>query len=300
MRKIAVIYNTRSGALSAESATPDSFLRELFEHRGIAAELVAFEPATVNKDARRLIDEKPDALIVAGGDGTVRSVAEQLMHRDVPLGVLPAGTMNVLARDLGVPDRIEPALDALLEAPVHKIDVATVNGTAFLCSSALAIVPHLGRVRERARNKRGWAVIRLLVHGFRIVRRYPRVRLTLVVDGYEHHVRTKAIVVSNNPLSTEPAPMPGRERIDTGQLVAYVTRDRTDWDLLAIVAKVLDGSWQGDPRVRTYRGKTIEVHSPKLQLTSVMSAGETDQLTMPLRYAIEPQALAVLAPRMGS
>lgn len=297
VRKIAVIYNARSGALASDSGTPAERVNDLFARRGISTELKEFEPATVGDDVRALLGHAPDAVIVAGGDGTIRSVAERLVQTDVPLGVLPAGTMNVLARDLGIPTELEAAADALVGAPVQRIDVASVNGKPFLCSSALAMMPHLGRVRERARGQSAWPLLRLVVRAIRIVRRYPRMRLRIVVDGYERTVRTSAIVVSNNPLSTQPAPKLGRERLDSGQLVAYATRDRTRWDLVAIGAKLMDGTWQNDRRVRTYEGATVEVHSSKLRLTSVMSDGETDQLTMPLRYEIQPRALAVLAPK---
>lgn len=299
VRTFAVIYNARSGALASESGTPAERLNDLFARRDISLELTEFDPTTVGGDVRRLINSAPEAIIVAGGDGTIRSVAHHLTQSEVPLGVLPTGTMNVLGRDLGVPTDLEAAVDALVDAPVQRIDVASVNGKTFLCSSALAMMPHLGRVREHARGQSGWPLLRLIARAIRIVRRFPRMRLRIVVDGYEHAVRTSAIVVSNNPLSTQPAAMPGRERLDSGQLVVYATRDRSPWDLVSIAAKLMDGTWQADRRVRTYRGATAEIRSSQLGLTSVMSDGETDQLTMPLRYEIQPGALAVLAPKRG-
>jgi diacylglycerol kinase family enzyme len=246
-----------------------------------------------------LLAGAPDALIVAGGDGTVRSIAERMLESDVPLGILPLGTMNVLARDLGVPGDLEGAVEALVSAPVDRIDVATVNGRPFLCSSTLAMMPHLGRLRERARGRLGPRALRQLGRALRLVWRYPRMRLTIVVDGQEYHVRTRAAVVSCNPLAAGPPPMPGRDRLDAGRLAVYVTRDRTHWDLIAVAGNLFRGSWQEDERIRTYEGKTVEVRSSELALMSVMSDGEIAQLSMPLRYEILPRALAVLAPGRG-
>lgn len=298
MHKIAVVYNARSGALSSgsEDAEPvEDRLADLFARRGVVAELQAFEPATLPEDVRALLAHQPDAVIVAGGDGTIRSVAEYTAGSGVPLGVLPAGTMNLLARDLGIPEETDAAVDALLAAPVQLIDVARVNGQVFLCSSALAIMPHLGRIRERSRGTIGLSLLRLWARAIRIWRRYPRMRLAVVVDGHEHLVRTRAMVVSNNPLTPRPGP-PHRDHLDTGRLVAYVTRDRTRWDLLGIAAKVPTGTWLTDRRLRTYEGETVQVVSSRLTMMSVMNDGEIVQLEMPLRYDIQPRALAVLAP----
>ncbi len=271
-------------------------LAELFSQRGVEATLQTFEPSSLGKDVRDLLAARPEAVVVVGGDGTVRSVAEHLVDGDVPMGVLPAGTMNVLAVDLGIPEELEEALDAVLAAPVRTIDVARLNGELFLCSSALAMIPHLGRIREGARGAIGLPLLRWVARGVRVWRRYPRMRLRIVVDGREHQVRTSAIVVSNNPLSTRPAPIPGRDSLDTGLLAAYVTRDRTRWDLFSIAAKLRDGTWQADKRLRSYHGRRVEVSSSQLDMMTVMSDGEVSQLSMPLRYDIQPRALAVLAP----
>ncbi|HEY6740186.1 MAG TPA: diacylglycerol kinase family protein [Actinopolymorphaceae bacterium] len=296
MRRIAVLYNARSGAAAADEAPVDQRLAATLEQHGVEADLREFDPWTVRQDIDVLVSARPDAVIVAGGDGTVKSVAEYLIPTGVPLGVVPMGTMNVLARDLGIPDELEAAVDALLSAPVRWIDVARVNDDVFLCSSALAMLPHLGRVREQAREARGLAMLRVLRKAVRVVRRYPRHRLRLVVDGETHTHRTRAVVVSNNPLASEPALVPGRERLDTGRLAAYVARDRTKWDLVMIAAKLLDGTWQHAKRLRTYHGRTVEISSEHLELVSVMNDGESVQLSMPLRYEILPKALAVLVP----
>jgi diacylglycerol kinase family enzyme len=299
VKHVAVVYNARSGALlSGRGDSPEERLTELFGRHGVSARLQAFDPATVAEDVRDLLaDEGPDALIVAGGDGTVRTVAGQLTGSSVPLGILPAGTMNVLARDLGIPLDLDAATAALLAAPAQKIDVAAVNGEPFLCHSTLAMMPHLGRLRERARGSLGWRTLRLVGKATRILWRYPRKQLTVVVDGARHVVRTRAIVVSSNPLSTGQSRRFGRERLDTGVLMVYVAQDKTNWDLLAVARKLFDGTWQQDERLQTYQGQTVEILSPTLTLMSVMSDGEIEQLGLPLKYEIRPRALAVLAPR---
>ncbi|GAA1500927.1 diacylglycerol kinase family protein [Dactylosporangium maewongense] len=296
MERVAVVYNGRSGAFLGGDPPEERLVRR-FGESGVTAQVRAFAPETLAADVEELLKGEPDAVFVAGGDGTVRAVAERMLGGDVPLGVLPAGTMNVLARDLGVPDDLDRAVGALLAAPVRRIDVATVNGVPFLCSSTLAMMPHLGRLREHARGRRGAGTVRLLGRGWRLLRRYPRLRLTIDVDGRVYEARTRAVVVSCNPLDAGPAPMPGRQRLDAGTLAVYVTDDRTGWDLLRVAGKLVRGTWQRDPGVHTYIGETVRVKTPALAMMSVMSDGEIAQLTVPLHYELRRRALAVLAPR---
>ncbi|HZM77083.1 MAG TPA: hypothetical protein VFC19_15220 [Candidatus Limnocylindrales bacterium] len=125
-------------------------------------------------------------------------------------------------------------------------------------------------------------------------------RLTIVVDEQEYQARTRAVVVSCNPLAGGPPPIPGRRRLEIGRLAVYTMRDRTNWDLIAVAAKLLEGSWQRDKRIRVYEGKSVQIRSSKLALMSVMSDGEIAQLSLPLHYEILPRALAVLAPRAAT
>ncbi|MFC4038592.1 diacylglycerol/lipid kinase family protein [Dactylosporangium siamense] len=301
MKRVAVVYNARSGALLAGAdGSPAELLTQLFGRWDVTADVRAFNPETVGAEMGQLLAARPDAVIVAGGDGTVRTVAARMLGGDVPLGVLPAGTMNVLARDLGVPDDLERAVAALLTAPVERIDVATVNDQPFLCSSMLAMMPHLGRLREHARGRFRLSAVRLLGRAVRLLRRYPRMRLTIVVDEQEYQARTRAVVVSCNPLAAGPPPMPGRDRLDAGTLAVYVTNDRTNWDLLAVAGKLFRGNWQQDPRIRRYEGRAVQVRSSGPAMMSVMSDGEIAQLSVPLRYDLQPRALAVLAPKQAS
>jgi diacylglycerol kinase family enzyme len=187
--RVAVVYNPRSGALLARAEDdPGEQLRKIFAEKGVPAEFRAFSHETIGADVRELLQGNPDALIVAGGDGTVSTIAERLLGGEVPLGVLPGGTMNVLAHDLGVPKELDQAVDALLDAPVHHIDVGLVNDRPFLCGSSLAMMPHLGRLRERARGQVGLAAMRFAGRFLRMLWRYPRMRLTIVVGGREYAV----------------------------------------------------------------------------------------------------------------
>lgn len=297
MKRVAVLYNPRSGAL-ASGEPLDRRLVHAIERHGAMPEVRPFDPATVRADVDALLANGPRAVLVAGGDGTVTAVAEHLVGGDVPLGVVPGGTMNVLARDLGIPDDPEDAVGVLLDAPVRRIDVAEVNGRPVLCASALAMLPHLGRVRENVRGTGGVPLLRALARGVRILFRYPRTPVTLTVDGHAHHVRTRAVLVSNNPLafgSSGSAPA-GRERLDAGRLAVYATRGRMYRDLIDLTVRLVNGGPRKVRLLATYEGEVVEVDMLRPGLVSVMNDGEIVQLEPPLRYRIRSQALPVVAP----
>src|SRR6187402_314519 len=111
MRRFLVILNEKSGT-AAKGAEPDA-VRAAFARAGIVAEVGAVQPAAIAAALRAAGATYPDAVIVGGGDGTVRSAASALAGTGVTLGVLPLGTLNHFAKDLGVPAGIEEAIVAL-------------------------------------------------------------------------------------------------------------------------------------------------------------------------------------------
>jgi len=296
--RVVVVYNAHSGSLAGEGdASPVDRLQLLFNQRGVTARLLEFDPDTIATELRAVLVDAPQAVLVAGGDGTVLAVAGVLLDADVPLGILPGGTMNVLARDLDIPLDIEVALDALLPGETAQIDIARVNGAPFLCSSLVGLMPHLGRLREEARGSRNpLHMAGLLLRSLRTARRYPRLRVSLTVDGVLQRVHTRAIMVSNNPFCGKAALLPRRDAIDLGRLALYVTRDRSLWDLVRTGVELARGQWPPRDRLIEVQGTVIEIDIDGTGLTSVMSDGEARQLQTPLVYTMSPGALTVLRP----
>jgi hypothetical protein len=133
----------------------------------------------------------------------VLAVARALLDRDAVLGIVPIGTANLMARDLEIPLDPMLALDTLLEARPRRIDVGRVNSELFLCASMLGMAMTLARVRESGRGEgalRLWP--RLLGKALRMLWRYPHRRIILQVDGRVLTLRSRTLVITNNPLLT--------------------------------------------------------------------------------------------------
>jgi diacylglycerol kinase family enzyme len=251
--------------------------------------------ADLGDEARRAAEDC-DIVAAMGGDGTVNAVAGALAGGSVPLLVLPAGTLNHFARDLGVP--LDPAEAALLvRAGLRReVDVGEVNGHVFVNNSSIGAYPIAVALREQLQDEGGggkWtAMTRAALRTFR---RYPTMRVRLAGDEGELALETPFVFVGNNVYAGQGLAAPGRERLDAGCLGVLTVRATTRREALRVAAVGALGRlddagsvWRGEPSELT-----VETDSPS-QLVSL--DGEVVRMDTPLAFRSRPRALIVLAP----
>jgi diacylglycerol kinase family enzyme len=293
--RIAVVINSAAGGLIGRAETEAALAARLRES-GLEPVLV---PESAGKLPARLdaaLALHPDALVVGGGDGTIAAAAARLADTGVPLGILPLGTMNLLARDLGLPEDLDAAARALAGAERLAIDVAEVNGAVFLVAAMIGLPTRLGRHRERARGRGGLSArIGLGLAALRGALRHPPMRLALALPGRAGvRVWTRALVVTCNPLDAER--FPARRALDAGSLGVYVARDFGAWWVVRFALRLLLGRpWGEHPDLAATEAPRLTVLSPRRTLR-VMLDGEAALLRPPLRFRIRRGALTVLAP----
>ena len=197
-RKVSVIVNAGSG-LGNDDALLER-LRALFDAAGADADVrLARGGAEISAAVETALARQPDVIVAGGGDGTVSSVASALADKPVALGVLALGTLNHFARDAGVPADLEEAVRTIVDGHRVQVDIAEVNGRTFINNSGLGLYPDIVRNRERQQKRLGrgkwpafvWATLAVL-------RRYPFMRVRLVVDGSERSRRTPFVFIGNN------------------------------------------------------------------------------------------------------
>lgn len=301
LARAVVVYNERSGFwLTQPEGAAAARLGALSAASGVELVPHPLDRGDIGESIDRALATRPDAIFISGGDGTINAVVKALGPRRVPLGIIPSGTMNLLARDLGMPLDFEAAVEALLDAEPTRIDLAWVNGEPFLCHSMIGLMPHIARVREQNRGQAGgrWRISpRVLRKSWWLWRNYPRLGVELVTGQGTLRLRTRAITVSNNPLREGTAPIPMRTGIDGGKLGIYVLRDRSRWGLFRLGWKILMGTWHEDRDVVAYESESLVIDLGSRRPITVSHDGETMQLDTPLRYSIAPRALLVLKPR---
>lgn len=237
-----------------------------------------------------------DVVIVGGGDGTIRTAAEMALKHDAALGIIPLGTMNLLARDLAIPLDIAGAVDALARGALTEIDVASVNGSIFLCNSLIGLPARHAVERQRLRGKnlvRGAVAyakkMRLLLAS--------RHRLEMVIDdGRERRVfRALSVAVTSNRYDEDAGIGFTRSRLDGGHLTIYLALHRSGWRMLPSLVRAFFGSWRRDPQLEAISAKTLRISSSRRHIR-VSNDGEVERIKLPLIYEINARRLRVLAP----
>jgi diacylglycerol kinase family enzyme len=296
-RPIAVVLNGAAGALLSRADALEH-VTDSFARAGLAPEFVPLDAGTLPQRmtlARRM---DPCAVVVAGGDGTIACAAQALAGTETPLGILPYGTMNFLAKDLGIPvDAPDAAARIVAEGRVREIDVGEVNGRVFLCASMLGLPARIGRFREkeRARTKglRLWT--RVCIATLRFMRRTLPGQFVIEADDGAHLVGASAITVSVNPVDEPGRRALGRSCLADGELVVYVVDRLKVVDAARLAASYLRGTWRSTPILHEFRAKTLTLRTGRPMLR-VMNDGENTLLKPPLTYRIRRKALRVFAP----
>ncbi|CAA7623601.1 Sphingosine kinase and enzyme related to eukaryotic diacylglycerol kinase [Candidatus Terasakiella magnetica] len=235
-----------------------------------------------------------DAVVVGGGDGTILTAILAGLGQSLPLGILPLGTLNLFARDLGLDTDPLEAARQLAGAQPASIDLAEVNGLPFAIWASLGMHPWVVRRRDHLQRDgmRKW--LAMLVAAMRAFRRYPMVEATLSTAEGSRTISTPMLFITNNAWKEEVPPL-SREALDTGQLVIHVAACSSRLSLLWLILEAALGHWRHSKRLQTLTATEVRVTSRKHRMM-VSLDGEVTVLHSPLVFKVKPKALQVLMP----
>jgi diacylglycerol kinase family enzyme len=265
---------------------------------GLEAILVPDHPGGLEARLDDAVGQGAEAVVVGGGDGTIAAAAARLAGTRTALGILPLGTMNLMARDLGIPRELDAAAEAIAHGVIRAIDVAEVNGHVFLCSSIIGSPSWLGRHRERHRGGASWRTrIGFALAAIRAAWRHRPMRLSVALDGGRTvRLWTRAVAVASNAYAEGFGQMMARSRLDGGHLTLHVARRYGLWWWVRAATFMFLGRWRSARLVHERMAEEVTIGSPRTALR-VMNDGEALLLVPPLHYRIRPRALRVIAPR---
>ena len=296
MKPMTVIVNGGAGTGPDEAAADD--LRAQLRGAGLDAELVLADGGEqMVAAARRALEQGARLVVAGGGDGTINAVASVMVDSGVPFGVLPLGTLNHFAKDLGLPLDLGAAVRNLATGRPMKVDVGEVNGRIFLNNSSLGLYPDIVRDREQQQRRLGrgkwpaaaWAALAAL-------RRYQFLSMRLDVNGERLARRTPFVFIGNNAYTMQGLAIGERARLDEGVLSLYVAQHPTRLGLLRFAFDAVFGRLgeERDFDVLRSPGFDIDTHRSRLR---VATDGEVTVMSPPLHYRMRPGALTVLVPR---
>jgi diacylglycerol kinase (ATP) len=253
--------------------------------------------------ARVAVAARCKAVLAAGGDGTVHETVNGLVGTETAMGVLPVGTGNVWAKEIGLPtltltqpDRLLAAARMLVDGEVRWVDVGRVGDRYFINSAGVGIDSTVtAQVEPRTRvGKQLGGVLTYLVAGLSIARDFSGVRSTIIVDGHIIHTMVLLVVVSNIQLYGGVVKMSPEARVDDGLLDVRVFRGMGPAWVFRHVAGVFTHRHLRDPMVSHYQGRRVTIHTA--EPFPVQLDGEPVGCT-PITIEVVPRSLRVLVPR---
>ena len=294
---IPVILNAASGPAVAAAGTQVEQVRCAFAAQRQAVDISEIEGETLDDTVARMLQQHPSVLVAGGGDGTIAAVAAQLVDGDTALGVLPLGTLNHFAKDLGIPLPMDQAVRVITDGARVAVDVGELNGRVFLNNTSLGLYPRIVHERDRARRRlhlSKWpALARATWHALRDPHTFT---IRICVDGETLQRRTPFVFVGNNRYTLQGFAAGSRPRLDEGVLSLYVLRPQTLWGFLRLAARALVGRVSPTTDFETFSATQLQVDSSHAQVEVALD-GEVTRMRAPLRYRLRPRALQVLAPR---
>ncbi len=280
--------------------------RELVEARAAACEWQAplWSETTADDPGRgmaeRALAAGADMVLAAGGDGTVRVVSHELARTGVPIGIVPLGTGNLLARNLSLPLHPREAIDIALTGQDRAVDIVEVAGddlpeTAFTVMAGLGLdAAIMMGAPDELKKRIGWPAY--LVSGGRNLLRYPLNHVEITVDDLPPvRVRARTVVIGNVGLLQAGFPLLPDARIDDGELDVVVISPRRRRDWFAVAVRLVGRGRSTDERLSRMRGRRIVVRSDKPQPRQL--DGDPISIGRELRAQVQAGVLLVRVPR---
>jgi diacylglycerol kinase family enzyme len=295
---VTILINGRAGTV-ADGADPSRLEARLLAALPDARVVFTGNGRDVTAEARRAVEGGARMVVGGGGDGTLNSIAAAVAGTQTALGILPLGTLNHFARDIGVPLELDAAIHTLASGRVTTVDVAEVNGVTFLNNSGLGLYPVIVQLRE-LRQRTGsskwpaalWATLKALA-------RYERLSIRVHLEGRELSRRTPVVFVGNNEYLPEGLQSPARERLSDGLLSVYIPHAHGRVRLILFSLRSLFVRPRPSRDFDAFLTRECWIHSRHHGL-KISLDGEVIVLRPPLHYRTRPRSLRVMVPATGT
>ncbi|MCB2228198.1 MAG: hypothetical protein KQH53_16070 [Desulfarculaceae bacterium] len=290
---IHVVVNLSSGPTPERELAQE--VSQALEAAGLEARLWAEPSDQIAEAMQRAAGQASELLVVGGGDGTISHAAGLAHERGLALGVLPTGTLNHFAKDLGLPLELDEAVEVIARGRRRRVDLARVNDRVFINNLSLGLYPRAVREREKASwlswtgqfVSTGWALAKVLTHS-------PREEVVLEADGERQDIRSHLIFVGNNRYLDGQGNPASRAALDQGGLDIFWSPASGPWALLKAAFYDARGRYPLPEAAQCWASSArLESRKPSLQ---AVCDGEVLRFKPPLELASLPGALEVLVP----
>lgn len=243
-------------------------------------------------DIIRRYQDQVDLAIIGGGDGTLNAAVDGLVDANLPLGIIPLGTANDLARTLEIPNSLPEACQIIAQGHVRQIDLGWVNGKHFFNVASVGLSVQITQ-RLTKQAKRRWGVLAYAITALQAIWQSRPFRAEIRLQGKSIPVRTVQIAVGNGRYYGGGMTVVHDATIDDQRLDLYSLEIKHWWQTVTVLPAIWRGRYTTWSGVRTLHGQEIEVYTHRPR--PINTDGEITAHT-PAQFRVVPQALAVLVP----
>ena len=293
---IEVILNARSGSHRAQETR--QVLEKVLSESGRSFQITVVSGNAIERVAQERTTGDCEVLVAGGGDGTICRVATVALQADKTLGVLPLGTFNYFARNLGIPLELEAAAQVILEGFSVRAPVFDLDGRLVLNNVSIGIHPAV--LLKRRRLYRRWgrnqfnAYLSVLLTAFQAA---PRMRLRLATGGGEVVRETPLVLICSNAFQMEAFQLAGTECLAAGQFALYVACMAGRTTIFRLGLRALLRRLRSGVDYEVICASDVTIENLRRHHFRAAVDGELEKLESPIRFRVARQPLCVFVPR---
>ena len=246
--------------------------------------------------ARQAIEDQCDVVIACGGDGTLNDVINGIVGSDAILGVIPLGTVNIWAREAGIPRKPLAAAEALVKGEVRRVDLGLAGDHCFLLMAGVGFDAEVAR-QLNPKDKQSLGVAAYLIKGVTTALSFTGTRVSVILDGRKLRRKMLLMIVGNTRNYGGIVEITTEAQIDDGFLDVCIFEGQGFFRKLTHLIRVFGRHHRDDPEVEYFRVKSVSIRSSTP--LPVQVDGDTIGTT-PMTFRILPKALRVILTRSAS
>lgn len=295
-RLIEVILNARSGSHQAEETR--QIVEKVFRESGRPFQVSVATREELDRVTREKATSDCEVLVAGGGDGTICSVAEAALKSGKTLGIIPLGTFNYFAKNLGIPLEPAEAARTILDGHTVRAPVLDLDGRLVLNNSSFGIHPAVLLKRRKLYQRWGRnqlnAYLSVLLTAFQAP---PKVRVRLATDEGEVVRETPLVMICSNAFQVKGFALAGTECLEAGKFALYVARMAGRGTIFWLGLRTLLRRLRPGIDYEVICSADVTIESLRRKELRAAVDGELERLQSPMRFRIHPESLCVLAPR---
>ena len=298
--KAVLFYNEKSGQSNRQDQR--KIIRAHFNEHNIKLEIVVVPRPNqeMNEIISQAISQGVDLFIAAGGDGTVSMVGDALIETNIPLGIIPLGTGNLLAQELKIPINLKKALELITNGKHDVIDMDTflLDGRNFILNASVGLTP---RVMEgtQAKEKQQWGVIAYLISFIQQILGLKLHQFDVDYDQHMERYKASEILITNSQATgVEPLKWSDDVFVNDGYLDMLIIRAANIFDLLGLIISIFVRRQKFNPVIKYIQFKdycNIETKTPIRTQADGDPVGQT-----PVNIRVLPGSLKVITSKNGN